>query len=215
MYRIIFVVLFLSGVWLSSQRPYGVVYVSMGDKRTPAAVGRKLDLSQFQGVHLFSQVNAQLIGASNILKENNKIGLELGQFVTQQGQFKVLTCSVYESVELVFQAEGEAQHGELPKMVVQGPCRNSTEPKKVTKMKPIWIPFGELLRNPTSTSQIDFYDDEPVSLRFSNIGESWPTKWLLTKVILHDEERMDQPLEVDQMQIRKFRPSSILIEFEP
>lgn len=207
----LFVAVTLLSSYVAANRHYGVIYVDLGDGRGPAAIRRAYDVSDLEGKALSRKVNEQLIGEAHILKLESKIGLELGQFVTDFNGKKMLACSIYERVEMIFQSEGIASHGEVPEMAVEGPCRNSGE--KLMWMQPIWIPVADLLARPTTTAAVDFFDEEPVSLRFENVGDQWPRQWILNKVILHDEQRPDQNLIVDRNSIRAANPKSLLLEF--
>ncbi len=197
--------------YMTANRPYGVIYVDLGDGRGPAAVRRAYDVSALEGKALSRKVNEQLIGEAHIIRQDAKIGLELGQFVTDYKGKKVLACQIYDSIEMIFLSEGEASHGMVPQMSVEGACRNSGE--KLLWMQPIWIPVADLLSRPTTTSVIDFFDDEPVSLRFGNIGDEWPRRWVLNRLILRDEDRPGEDLTIDRNAIRSANPSSLLLEF--
>ena len=197
---------------LSSQRQFGVVYIDMEDGRGPAAIRRVYDVSALEGKAFSRKVNEQLIGEAHVLKQGARLGLELGQFVTEVKGKKLLACSVYDRIEMVFQSDGEASAGELPLMSVEGKCRNSGE--KVMWMKPIWIPTDELLsRSPSHTAAMDFFDGEPVSLRFENVGDQWPQRWILTKVSLYDDQNTGQTITIERNAIRAVNPASLLLEF--
>lgn len=208
----VFVAVLAITAYISSTRSFGVIYIDLGDGRGPAAIRRAYDVSALEGKALSRKVNEQLIGEAHILKDGDKTGLELGQFVTEVKGKKVLACSVFERVELTFQSEGEASSGEVPQMIVEGRCRNSGN--KMTWMEPIWIPTADLLtRSPASTTAVDFYDGEPVSLRFENVGDQWPRKWILNKIKLYDDQNTAQTISVERSAIRAANPSSLLLEF--
>ena len=209
---VFFLAIFACGIYFSKNRPFGVIYIDLGDGRGPAAIRRAYDVSTLEGKALSRKVNEQLVGEAHVLKEGQKIGLELGQFVTEVKGQKLLACSVYDRVEMVFYSDGEASSGEVPQMSVEGKCRNSGN--KVMWMQPIWIPTAELLnRSPASTSAVDFFDGEPVSLRFTNVGDQWPHRWILNKVTLYDDQKTGQTITIERSAIRAANPSSLLLEF--
>ncbi|MGE0762839.1 MAG: hypothetical protein AB7N80_06145 [Bdellovibrionales bacterium] len=208
---VFFAVVFMAAVYSASSNHFGMIYIDLGDGRGPAAIGRVYDVSALEGKALSRKVNEQLIGEAHVLKEGKKIGLELGQFVTESKGKKMLACSVYDRVELVFQSEGEATAGEVPQMSVEGACRNSAE--KLLWMQPIWIPVGDLLQRSPATSAIDFFDQEPVSLRFENLGDQWPRRWVLNRLILHDDHRPGENITIERSAIRAANPKSLIIEF--
>jgi hypothetical protein len=194
-----------------SSRNFGVVYVDLGDGRGPAAIRRAYDVSDLDGLALSKKINDRLVGDAKILKKDGAIGLELGQFVTEVGSRKQLACSVYNRVQMVFQAEGEAVSGHAPEMLVEGDCL--TADNNVMWMKPIWIPTNEILRSPTSTNDLSFYDQDPVSLKFTYIGDQWPTRWVLTSLRLYHSGKPGGDVIIDRKEVRAASPKSILLEF--
>lgn len=197
---------------LISQRQYGVIYVETEDGRGPSAIGRSFDVSSLEGKALSKKINEQLVSEAHILRENENIGIELGQFVTEtKSGRKVLACSVYDRVQLMFKGEGEASHGDMPQLLVEGPCRNSNE--KIKWMKPIWIPISDVLKKPTNDGDLNYYDSEPVSLTFANLGSSWPRRWILESIQLYDKDDTSQRITVERSSIREAAPKSILMEW--
>lgn len=208
----VFVAVFALGMYFANTRPFGVIYVDMGNGRGPAAIRRAYDVSALEGKALSRKVNEQLIGEAHVLKMDEKIGLELGQFVTELKGQKLLACSVYDRIEMTFQSEGEASSGEVPQMIVEGKCQNSGD--KVMWMQPIWIPTADLLtRSPASTSAVEFFDKEPVALRFENVGDQWPRRWILNKVTMYDDQKTGATITVERNAIRAANPTSLLLEF--
>lgn len=194
-----------------NSRNFGVVYVDLGDGRGPAAVRRAYDVSHLDGLALSKKINDRLVGDAKVLRKDGAIGLELGQFVTEVGQRKQLACSVYNRIQMVFQAEGEAVSGHAPEMLVEGHC--VTAESDVMWMRPIWIPISEILRSPTSTNDLSFYDQEPVSLKFSFIGDQWPKRWVLNSLRLYHSEKTGGDVIIDRKDVRAASPKSILLEF--
>jgi hypothetical protein len=197
--------------YATSMNHYGVIYVDVGDGRDPAAIRRAYDVSHLDGLALSKKINERLVGDSRILKRDDAIGLELGQFATLSGQNKRLACAIYDRVQMVFQGEGEASNSRPPEMLVEGYCRTSK--KDVLFMEPIWIPVTQILASPATSNDLTFYDDEPVSLKFSHINGEWPRRWVLNSIRLYHSEQENQEVIVDREEIRLARPKSIEVQF--
>ncbi len=197
--------------YLASTKPYGVVYVDLGDGRSPAAVRKTYDVSDLDGMALSKKINERLVGDAHVLQKEGAIGLELGQFVSQVGNTKRLSCAIYNKVQLVFMAEGEANSGHAPEMLVEGDCLTAKE--KVMWMQPIWIPVADVLSRPTTTNDISYYESDPVSLKFTYVGSEWPKRWVLNSVRLYHTDKAEKDVVVDNAEIRAASPDSILLEF--
>ena len=206
-----FVGVALATAYMASTKPYGIVYVDLGDGRNPAAVRKTYDVSDLGGLALSKRINERLVGDARILQKKGAVGLELGQFVSQVGKTKRLSCAIYNKVQLVFMAEGEASSGHSPEMLVEGDCL--TAKNKVMWMEPIWIPVDDLLTRPTTTNDISYYEADPVSLKFTYLDSEWPRRWILNSVRLYHTDKPEHDLVVDNGEIRAASPRSILLEF--
>lgn len=207
-----FVLVGALGIGFVLTRPYGVIYVDLGEGRGPAAVRRAYDVSELQGLALSKKINERVVGASHLLRRDDAVGIELGQFVTEDSESKkLLACSVYDRIDLVFRAQGVAVNGEVPEMRVSGDCR--TNPDDIQMMRPIWVPVNEVLKAPTSLQQFSFHDAEPVNLEFTNVGDDWPKQWVLHSLRLYNSRQPASEVAIDRNEIRMAAPDSIFLEF--
>lgn len=108
----------------------------------------------------------------------NFTSLRLGLFYlkNEQGK-KVSVCEEYPTMDVVFAAEGIAVSGEIPKMIVRGPCYPTPNGKHIGGLP---IPWAMILKSPVS--QRDFTTSLPgrtdnVRIFILNVVESWPTEW--------------------------------------
>lgn len=202
-----FLVAMLSGAMFSSRHYFGVIYVDVGDGRGPAAIRRSYDVTGLEGMALSKKIHERLVGDAKILQKDQSIGIELGQFVTN----RKIACLVYDRVQMVFVGENEATAGEAPQMLVEGPCRTADE--SPLWIAPIWIPVDEIVSRPTTTAEINFFDDRKLSLKFSHIGDQWPKRWVLDSVRLSDDQDISNEIIVQRSEIRQAAPQSILLTF--
>ncbi len=198
-----------------ANQPYGVIYVDLGNGRGPAAIRRSYDVSDLAGLALSKKIHERLVGDAHLLRRENEIGIELGQFVSdgpRPGQ-KLLTCSIYDRVQLVFIGEGEATSSHPPEMLVEGPCQNSAE--RVLWIEPIWIPYAEILGRPTTTGEMNYFDQDSfkLSLRFAYLSDQWPQRWVLDSIRLYSQERKADDIIIERAAIRQAAPKSLVLNW--
>lgn len=212
---ILFVGLALWSAIKVAEQPYGVIYVDLGNGRGPAAVRRSYDVSDLAGLALSKKIHERLVGDAHLLYRENEVGIELGQFVTDGDRpgAKRLTCSIYDRVQLVFNGDGEATSSHPPEMLVEGPCLNSAE--RVLWIEPIWIPYGEILGRPTTTGEVNYFDQDSfkLSLRFAYMSEQWPKRWVLDSIRLYNQERKVDDIIIERAAIRQAAPKSLVLNW--
>lgn len=209
----LFVLFFIVGVGVSRNSWNGYVYVYVADQRSPSAIPRRHDLTRFVGPELTKRIHERLVGDARIQYRDGGLGIELGQFVTEnKRQQKVFACAVYDTIQMRFVAEGVATSGKLPVMDVEGRCEVNTD--QIKWIKPIWIPIKTVVGEAPANKQISFYDDEPVSLRFSNMSDYWPSQWVLDSVQLTSSDGKIEVVTIDRDRIRMAAPKSIILEWQ-
>ena len=210
---VLFVTTLVCGVLISRNSWNGYVYVYVPDQRSPSAIPRRHDLTRFAGQELTKRIHERLIGDARILHRESDLGIELGQFVTENSdRKKVFACSVYDKIEMRFVAEGIATGGNLPVMEVMGNCEINSE--QVNWIKPIWIPAGRLIKEPAINKEISFFDAEPVSLKFSHMSDQWPSQWVLDSVRLVSSNGVAEDVQLSRDRIRLALPRSLILEWE-
>lgn len=150
--------------------------------RDPAAIRNVYDFSSLTGSDLTDAMKKRILAGASVVHEQQSLGVELGHFAMAKitGE-KVLACQEFSRVVLRFEAEGIATSGERPVMEVEGACEFSDD---MTKIQAIFIPVNKILAEKPSDGEIQYREGRPVTLRFKNITEEWPTRWLLTSVRL-------------------------------
>lgn len=209
---IVFAAAVLGGLNFYSRHRVDLVYVEIGDGRQPAAVRRELDLSHLDGLALSQKINERLVGDAQVMTADGRVGLRLGQFVIEgEDGRKRLACSRYDRIEMVFMAEGVADAGQVPMMVVEGNCQVSEE--NLSWIRPIWIPVGEITTSVPGNKDLNFYDHEPVSVRFTAMGSVWPQQWVLKGVRLFSSAGPGTELVISNSEIRNANPRSIILQW--
>ncbi len=178
-----------------------MVYIYVGDSRTPAAVPQHLDLSNLQGTSLTLASRDRLFSHARLIKENEVTGIELGNFLVKSdtGE-KNFACHTYQRIQLKYQAVGEAVSGEIPEMSIEGPCLMSDN---VNTLKPLWIPQSRLIATHPHDYAID-YEEHGVQMnfQFKNMGNSWPEQWVLLGARLYDPDQQGSELAINAQGVR-------------
>jgi hypothetical protein len=146
--------------------------------RSPAAIHKSLEVSQIDGAELIQSSSSRLVATARIILKDSDLGLELGHFVTHNGQGgRLLACDYFDRIEMTFDGEGVADSGNKPVMRIEGPCRTGDD---VTRIEAIWIPVGKILNEKPSDMELSF--SEGVNFNFENMSSEWPERWVLQSV---------------------------------
>jgi len=183
------------------------------DGRIPAAIGKVFDVSNLQGTDLLAASQERILKVARILREEGRIGVSLGHFITrnENGQ-KLLACQFYDWIEIKFQAEGLASNGQVPEMVVEGPCDINDD---VNYMNPLWIPVKQITETKPGDAEWSFGDNN-AGLKFRDIIpqgalKTWPNTWVLKSVRLFSKTRSERMVEVNQQRVLQITPAPLTI----
>ncbi len=192
----------------------GVIYISnsqvLDKNRNPAAIHKSLEYTQIDGGALSMGSQKRLIEEATFTKENGKISIELGHFITNaEGKQKVFACDFYEHVDLVFRAEGTATGGEIPMMKVQAPCKVSPD---LNKILAISIPVEKILGQRAQNLDSHF-DQSTTNFHFENIGNVWPKTWVLKSVHLYKDNNPNEGILVGPEELKSIRSQAIYLRW--
>lgn len=115
-------------------------------------------------------------------------GIRLGSLVIKDSEGnKASICDRYPFMDLTFIAEGVAYSGEVPQMLVRGPCITSIDHGHIEALP---IPFDEILKR--STQNFEFHGtigtEHKVLIYFRNVFGTWPTEWSWTGVTFYQKD---------------------------
>jgi hypothetical protein len=168
-----------------------LAYLSVGHffrkGRLPAAIRQTQvnDISGLKGEELRFSIGHKLVKDMRTVEEKGRAGIELSHFLLTDTLGKVdFLCNVYESVELVFEAEGVSVNGEAPRMRLISPCEASHDPKH---MQVIWVPFERFIKEKPQNSH---FEVDQSTFEFKNMADIWPEIWILSEIkIEHQDEK--------------------------
>ncbi len=172
------------------------------DLRNPAALGRVLRLSRLHGEALFEPDVGRLVKGAQWIYEPERFGIQLGHFITKDGQRRPMTsCALYSRVQVAFVAEGMAVSGEYPEMLVEGPCQLAEDG---SHLQTLWVPIKELQKSNPNNRDFLAFETQTVRVNFQNMPDHWPKTWRLQSIRLFDPNGSRQDLVLAPEQIRKF-----------
>jgi hypothetical protein len=149
---------------------------------------REKDLSKLDAEEFARAFKYSLINPVSVVTESGQMGVQLGNFyIKGTDQQKIFVCSKYNFIELIFQAEGIAVSGEIPRMVVRGPCANAQD---LNFIQALPIPYKKILATPVSQNQFRLPiadSNDSVQITFHYVVEQWPTDWNLVGVRLYSD----------------------------
>lgn len=191
----------------------GLVIIQISDKkfinhRDPAAIRQVFDFSRLRGSALEVAVKERLISGINIQKDENGFGLSLGHFAFQKedGE-KTLGCQHFSKVIMSFEAEGYAVSGNKTSMEVEGSCEYSSD---LAKINPIVIPMSRILAEKPADGDFNFQEGKSISLKFLNVPEEWPRKWVLIGVRI---EGSGQNISVDRNEVMQILGHPLIVSY--
>lgn len=208
---VVFVTMFMIAGAISLRSWDGVVYVYLDDSRSPAAIGRNLDFSHLDGRDLLLASQRRLVSSARVLLKEHAVGVELGHFVTRDKDGnKTLACRAYDRVSVEFRAEGIAESGHVPKMVIESLCKEGDD---ITKIRPIWIPVGDITSQVPGDLELQVWRDDPVAIKLSEMGSQWPKKWRMTSVRLFNKNSEDQGIVIGPEDVMGLREQPLRLEW--
>ncbi len=176
--------------------------------RNPAAIRHAYDITHLRGSNLDAALKERLLSGVETFKDEQGVGIGFGHFAfsLDSGE-KILGCRAYDKINLSFEAEGVAVNGEKPKMTVEGHCEYSSD---LTKINPLWIPARRIFGERPADGDFSDYD-RPVQVKFSNVADEWPRKWVLIGVSVIGEKGQ---VDISQYEVGQILGRPFLIDLE-
>lgn len=199
------VVLFFFGVgfWMSNSTTSRFLI-----GRDPAAIRQSYDFTHLRGSALDVAMKERTLAGLDFVREKGQLGIQLGHFalVNAQGE-KTLACREYPKVTMAFEAEGVVVNGERPRMEVEGGCEFNAD---LTRINPLMIPVQNILGEKPADGDFQFRDGKPVVVRFSNLSDQWPRRWVLVGIRMSGRSEF----QLDRNDVMKILGRPALIDLE-
>lgn len=177
--------------------------------RDPAAVRQVYDFSHLRGSALEVAAKERMVTGLEVFRNGGSVGFGIGHFafINDKGE-RTLACREYGRVSLVFEAEGIVVNGERPTMEVEGGCEFSSD---LTKINPLYVPVAQILGEKPADGEFQFREGRAVSVRFTNLSDEWPRKWVLTNLKLNNGK---DEFGADRNELRKILGHPMMINLE-
>lgn len=179
----------------------GILYVYLGDERSPAAVHNLKDFSRLDAKSLSRAAHDQVIANAEILKKQDAVGIKLGHFLTRSPDGKrEFACDVesrsgvYNRISMTFMGLGISDSGEVPKLIVEADCKASMD---LDWLETVWVPMTQISKLGGSDQEYNTYDANHVSVQVEHMTADWPENWALTNVRLFHANNPDESMIVD------------------
>lgn len=142
-------------------------------------------------------------------------GLRLGSFLLKNSEgSKVFVCEEYPTIDLIFAAEGMAHSGEIPHMIVRGPCLSSTDQKHIEALP---IPFKKIYASRPGQTEYKFTlpdSREQIAIYFKNVVDTWPQEWTWVGVKLYGKSP-HQILEINGYEVISVKGQPLTLPVSP
>lgn len=160
-----------------------------------------LDLSESTPEEFVKAFKYQILKEPTVIQTRMGPGIRLGHFLLKgSGEKAVSVCEQYPTMDIIFAADGIANSGEIPQMIVRGPCLPEAERKHIEALP---VPFQEFLSQPISQKAFKFSlsnTSDTVSLFFNHVFDFWPTEWTWVGIRLYGKNP-NQILKIDGYEI--------------
>ena len=169
------------------------------------------DLSERSGKEFQKFFKYALVQGLLVHRDSISVGLAMGLFqVKNEGGSKVYACEKYPNVELTLQAEGIAVSGNIPTMIVRGPCVPSDDGRRILAFK---IPLKDLAKNlrenpifKVSTGE----RDENFMISAQHLYTEWPTQWNVVGIKLYNDQ---ETLHLDGYELISLLDQALTLDF--
>lgn len=127
----------------------------------------------------------------NISQELTSEGpsLSVGIFLirNEAGQ-KIFACEKFKTIDFIYSADGMASSGEIPQMIVRGPCLVNSDH---TRIEGLPVPLQKINLSPLSTTEFSSTipgTEHSVKTYIRNVEGAWPTEWSWTGMKLYGDQ---------------------------
>ncbi|MBK9323682.1 MAG: hypothetical protein IPM97_12185 [Bdellovibrionaceae bacterium] len=149
-----------------------------GTIRSAVSGDRNFDLTELSSKDFMRGFKVAMVSGLQVVRDGHEVGLTWGQFlVRNQSGAKVYVCEKYPHLEMTLKAEGVAYSGNIPTIVLRGPCLSSDDGQRT---RPLMIPLRGLHRllreNPKNIIKMGDRGDT-YSIEAQSLYDEWPQYW--------------------------------------
>lgn len=169
------------------------------------------DLTELEGKDFNRGFKQALVQGLQVQRGKETLGLSWGLFLLKsENGSKVYACEKYPNMEMVLKAEGIANSGNIPTLILRGPCRASDDGQKIRSWP---IPLKDLYKhvreNPMWRVPLDGREESFV-ISARDLYEEWPEIWNVVGLKLYNET---DSLEIDGYEIISILDQPLTLDF--
>ena len=172
---------------------------------------RNYDLSEYEGKELLKAAKVSMVEGLQLKKTNDSVGLSWGQFlIKNESGGKVYACEKFPNFEMTLEADGIANSGNIPRIILRGNCLSSDDGRTISAfMIPLRGLHEKLRANPVYRVEAGAGSGESFFLSAQYLFGEWPRYWNVIGLKLSNETEnisldgyeiislLDQPLTLD------------------
>lgn len=165
------------------------VYITVDSKeRLPAAIRDSEIFHNLTQKPIRVPIEEEFLKTMKVVNTPSVAALELNQFATANSEGEMtLACLVFNKVELLFEAEGQATAGQKPSLKVTSPCQISGQ--NVNQVRTVIIPTQEIKNRKAQNGTFQFDSLPGVNFEARSINTEWPKIWVLQSVTFSSEKK--------------------------
>jgi hypothetical protein len=170
------------------------------------------DLSELSEPEFLKAFKTAMIRGLQVNKSSRGVGISLGIFqVKNDSGAKVYACEKYPNLEIILQADGVANSGNIPTLSVRGPCMVSDDGRRIL---PLEIPLKglpqKLRENPNYQVALGDRGESFVISAQDLYSDYWPTDWNVVGIKLSNDQEV---LEIDGYEIISLLDQPLTLDF--
>lgn len=213
-----FIFSFGFGMHLAQESWDGVLYVYVGEWRSPSAIQGLRDFSSLRGTSLSSAAEFQFSSQSEVKQTEEGIEIHLNQFVMRDSHDrKNFVCrvegrpGVFDRVELKLKGIGIAEAGKSPVLTLETDCESQPHAQQIGSIR-IFVPMAMMYKLRPVDQHLHLYDDQNSFIRISQMTSEWPTEWRLQSVRYFSSENPQEMLTL--LPSKKENPSKGVLSLQ-
>lgn len=188
----LFILVALPAVLLFLDKKIGERRFIANDEAGSQGARPEYDLSDSTPQEFKKAFKYQMLKSAELVHTSAGPGITLGLFLMRDLEGRTVdVCEKYKTVDLVFKAEGVAYSGEIPTLIVRGPCLVASDQRTLEALP---IPFKIIRGSPVSIhefeGEIPGYTQR-TKIYVRNVVGFWPADWNWVGVTLYADPRED------------------------
>ena len=214
----VFLVSLLFGYLMAIGSWEGLLFVYLGEHRAPAAVRSLQDYSAFDRKAMFASIHEQMLQEASLVRQQDMLAITLGHpLFKKAGGTGDFACAangrpgLFDRVEMTFVGTGISESGEQPVMIVDAKCSSGDSLKD---LRTIWVPMQEIINSEPKDQELQYFGDQAVNIRLSQIPGQWPDAWALDSVRMFRDGNPDESYTLDSALIREARGAAFTFDWK-